>query len=191
MTKTPLTLDRIFHDAMQYHKHKIWLLTEPFSVRFVGGGLLALLLYLIVSKFPIVAAVVALYPLYVLIRYLYNLVRWYKEKKNLEHFAYRAVTDDLTHVSTETEYRPTWLGRAHAYHDVKCLNFGCGQWRIPPECYTWDAGARMTRSGICNTALAGDPFFVVVARETGEVLCAYNCKLFDCEDVAERMKKEG
>ena len=63
---------------------------------------------------------------------------------------------------------------------VSCLEFGCnGSWELEGSYYTWSKLYRMSDSGICNTSLVGDEFYLVLYNKNEKILIGYNSRFFD------------
>ncbi|MBP3685465.1 MAG: hypothetical protein J6J21_00360 [Clostridia bacterium] len=67
-------------------------------------------------------------------------------------------------------------GRLNAPEWTKILHFPSGQWKVFGYFYRWSKLYRMSATGVGNTAVVGDEFYLVFSE--GTLVYAYNTKFF-------------
>lgn len=72
---------------------------------------------------------------------------------------------------TPTFYKSRW---------VSYMQFeSSGRWELSGRYYTWSTNYKMSESGICNTSLSGDTFYLVMQEKDRKIVMGYNTRFFD------------
>lgn len=106
------------------------------------------------------------------------------KKKAILAGEFHIAREKLTNVGYETVYEPhihSSFGRVHTHHtrEALFLYFPVGEWRVPrTTLYKWSETYYLSPTGLYNTSLAGEEFFVVTLNYDHTIGCAYNTKFF-------------
>ncbi len=103
-----------------------------------------------------------------------------ERKKKIKQGKFHIGREVLTGTIEDNELT-SGLGHRYAKH-VRKLVFSYGSWTVPTICYEWSKDYRMSATGVLNTSVTGDEFFVVTYEGDGEVVAAYNTKFFDYKE---------
>ena len=108
---------------------------------------------------------------------------WYikraKKIKAIKNGEFTVVLDELLYekqgeLRTEATF---YKGRFISYLQF----FKNGRWEMEGEYYSWSKNYKMSSTGICNTSLQKDMFYVVLYKDTNKIAIAYNTKFFNYE----------
>lgn len=98
-------------------------------------------------------------------------------ERNIKNGNFTVITDKLV---DEKQNEPRTEMTFHKGRYVSYLEFGCNdRWELEGSYYTWSKLYRMSDSGICNTSLVGDEFYLVLYNKNNKILMAYNSRFFD------------
>lgn len=90
---------------------------------------------------------------------------------------YSVITDKLLYEKQgelrtgPTFYRGKWI----SYLQFEDL----GRWELEGMYYTWSSTYKMSDSGICNTSLQGDMFYLAIDKKSNKIIMGYNTRFFD------------
>ncbi len=106
---------------------------------------------------------------------------WYirrrKKLKEIEKGEFIVILDELLYekqgeLRTEaTFYKGKWISYLQFSNN--------GRWELEGNYYSWSDKYKMSGTGICNTSVSKDIFYVVLYKNTKKVVMAYNTKFFD------------
>ena len=118
----------------------------------------------------------------------YRVMRDYTEHKNKKKAIiageFHIAREKLTNIGYETVYEPhihSRFGRMHTHHtrEALFLYFPVGEWRVPViTLYKWSETYYLSPTGLYNTSLSGEEFFVVTLNYDHTIGYAYNTKFF-------------
>lgn len=101
----------------------------------------------------------------------------YRLKRDIKNGNFTVITDKLV---DEKQNEPRTEMTFYKGRYVSYLEFGCNdRWELEGSYYTWSKLYRMSDSGICNTSLVGDEFYLVLYNKNNKILMAYNSRFFD------------
>lgn len=126
-----------------------------------------------VFLFPVILPVVY-YPIF----YLVNTIRKRKHPDPIPR--YTIMQDTLISITVQTIVSP--YSRRNTTEDVFVMHFSVGDYRIMHDLYRWSKDLHLSRPGLYNTSVIGNTFYVLIDRETKDILCLYNEKFFICPD---------
>jgi len=96
---------------------------------------------------------------------------------------------ELDHIGCETVYEPNlrvhWeVVNRHCMRAAEFFYFSSGaKWRMPKiEYYSWNKNAHMSKTGLKNTSLPGNEFYLIALPEDHEISFVYNTKMFQLGD---------
>ncbi len=173
MRKEILTDEKIKLD-IPFYRAQCWEdVTNKFLHFFIPFAALGILLTLVATwkiglPFLAVAAIF-------LVWYIIKLQHTPKTTEPV-YASYTVVKDRLVNIVEETveEYN-----HRQSFKTVTVFYFSSQSWRVPPYNYQWSDLYHMSGTGLCNTSLIGDEFYLVLLNDTHEICCVYNTKLFE------------
>ena len=109
--------------------------------------------------------------------FIFSYVKRKEKIKEVEKGEFFVVIDELLYekqgeLRTEaTFYKGRWISYLQFYNH--------GRWELEGTYYSWSNKYKMSSTGICNTSLSKDTFYVVCHKNKQEIVMAYNTKFFD------------
>ena len=103
--------------------------------------------------------------------------------KNVHTDDYAVITAVLSHTSEESYVlrRPKWYNSERVNNYT--LYFENGEsWRVPKDNYNWSERRRMSNVSVYQSSHRGDVFIIVVKKDTGIIVTAYNSGLFEYKE---------
>lgn len=108
---------------------------------------------------------------------LLSYIKRHLKTEKIKNGEYSVITDKLLYekqgeLRTEPSfYKGKW---------ISYLQFeNCGRWELEGMYYTWSNTYKMSGSGICNTSLQGDTFYLVIDKQNNKIILGYNTRFFD------------
>lgn len=173
MTKEKLTKENIIRDLLSISESRFAVLRAVFLLTFVPLHLIALFIIWVFGS--IVGRILFYVALGISLWYFFETIRYALYKKSVCIGKYIIETDTLTAVEemvvVESRSRHSVVRRS-----VPHLCFGERKWRVDPV-----GGA--DREAVRAAAEIGDTYFVVSKTVGSPILCAYNAKQFENEEV--------
>ena len=173
MNKERLTKENIRADLLSIRKSRFAVLRTVFLLTFVPLHLIALFIIWVFQS--LVGKILFYVALGISVWYFYEIIRHALYKKSVRDGKYIIDTAILTGVEeitvVESKSRHSVVRRS-----VPHLLFGERKWRIDPV-----NGA--DRESACAAAEIGDTYVVVSKSEGSPILCAYNIKQFENEEL--------
>ena len=182
MIKEVLTKENIERDVVAYVNYKNSLITDSFMSFFIPITFLAILgaVAFGMLSLPLAAVAVFIPSVCLLLWYILVLRRGFIVKEAVLADGYAVTKEPLISIVEETYVEPhVKHGRGRVLRDAKVMYFGVGSWRIPSRVYEWSDTFSMSAQGVENTSVAGNEFYVVTLKSTGDIVCVYNTKFFD------------
>ena len=113
----------------------------------------------------------------------------YVKKKALTEVIARAdvsiSVERLSHIAEEVLYEPhVYRGHRHTTKLVTLFHFESGvSWRVPNFFghYPWSREYRLTPSGLENTSVEGNEFYLISLQGYHEIAYIYPCKFFEID----------
>lgn len=180
MHRETLTEEHIAEDILlctrfkKERKADIWLTHVAPPVLFFGSMLAAFLTrQMWLFLFPL-----AFFAVFIPVFYLGNAIRKRKHPDPVPR--YTIAQDTLISITVETI--ASTHGRRSMMEDIFVMHFGVGDYRIMHDHYRWSKDLRLSAAGMYNTSVTGNTFYVIIDRETKDILCVYNEKFFACPD---------
>ena len=106
----------------------------------------------------------------------WNYLQYRKLRKSIREGQY-TVTSEILTACNEEDVRSANSTRGREVRYV--LYFGSERYCIINDNYPWSRDFRLSYSGMVNTSVIGDEFWVARAAKTEEIGAVYNKKLFD------------
>ena len=180
--KETLTDENIKKDMMKNaynEEHNILLDRRVFSA-FVFPILLIISIFLLENLILSIAfAVVSIFNIILIIPVLRHSR---EDKRKIDNLDFIIVRDKLSHISKETVYEHSRYGDSDRdLKEVTVFNFESRSWRVVPTKthYDWSKTYYMSTTGLCNTSLMGDEFYIVINKTSHKIAYVYNTKLFE------------
>ena len=194
MKKEKITLDNVKSDLARVLYNVRSIRTDMHLPQVLWTAALAVFLGILLNS-VIVGVIISLFGLYPIYQYILA-ERENKEKKDalwsaLERGDVSITTEVLSHIANETVYEPhshyTPCHGAHRDLTKTITEFyfeGGGSWRLPDtlEHYDWSKEMHLSNSGLVNTSVEGNEFFVVTLQGYNDVKYIYPCKFFELDE---------
>ena len=109
------------------------------------------------------------------------LIIWYIKRinkiKKIKKYEFIVVLDEFLYekqgeLRTEATF---YKGRLISY--LQFLNNG--KWEVEGNYYSWSDKYKMSGTGICNTSISKDVFYVVLYEDSKKIAIAYNTRFFE------------
>ncbi len=188
MVKERLTAKAVKSDLLQII-NDIDFTTSEWRIAFIIPTAILAIFFGFILQSVIVGLVIAIFPAYHTVRFIMEIVAVSKVRRGLmdgvERGEISVCRETLSHIAQELIYEPHSSGRhASVSKEVKVFYFqGGSSWRLRPIFYySWSETFRMSPTGLCNTSVQGDEFYVIRLQEQYEVACVYNTKMFEWEE---------
>jgi len=111
----------------------------------------------------------------------YNIIGHFRLKHKIKQISindYEIKTYILSHTTEENYVIRMYKARDIIVYNC-CLYFENGEvWNVPKDNYLWSKEQPMSAFAIHESSHRGDSFTVVIKKDTGNIVMAYNTKLF-------------
>ena len=181
--KELLTDQNIISDLLKYEDYKYSNAEDHSFTYIIPYAAVAILLGRLFSSW-LLGGLIMLIPLY----HLYRLILVWREKRlrkqAIKNGGFTVITDRLSHIAEEVIYEPhTGRRSAHLTKTVTFFYFPSAQWRVPPfsKHYSWSRDFHLSSSGLLNTSVPDNEFYLVLVDNQAEVGYIYNKKFFRYE----------
>lgn len=180
--KETLTDENIKKDMMKnaYNEEHNILLDKKIFSAFVFPILLIISIFILQNLILSIAlAVATIFNVIIIIPVLRHSR---EDKRKIDNLDFIMVRDKLSHISKETVYEYSRYGRNDRdLREVTVFNFESRTWRVVPTKthYEWSKTYYMSTTGLCNTSLMGDEFYIVINKTSHKIAYVYNTRLFE------------
>lgn len=179
-TKEILTKENIKRD-LKYAASRRFSNRIAYRLDFVIPWLFAAILVGALTRILWIAALMSIFPAYHLVQLAREYIPYRKNVSRIIRGEFSVHRDTLVKICSETIYEP-WVGRRgriHYYKEVSFFHFEQFDWRVVyGKHYTWSDFISMSTTGLENTSVEGNTFFVAVYNNSPEVGYVYNTKFF-------------